>query len=196
MKRLKEIFFSNKIRNLYRSLIKLNREFSQDKEIKNHVYLIRNCCLNILNVAKEYTMCDRSERNLPVIEEEIRDFCEISSYNLTEKSISEFLNQLSERKNLSYGEIACLIPLAEYCCLEEIKRRLDTGKQNNDNLIRSLRALNSYDCSSMAEELSNTEDVLKRDDIFPHLDVESKNLYRIKLQRRAEKTKNTSEIPP
>ncbi|MBQ1273099.1 MAG: DUF3131 domain-containing protein, partial [Clostridia bacterium] len=121
--------------------------------------------------------------------EDISDFSELSSYYFTHKNITEFLRNLSENRNLTYGEIACLIPVLEWNCLAELKKHLKKKEGRIEGIIRSLHVLDGYDCSSLADTLSRTEDVLKQDEIYPHLDKESKNLYRQKLRELAKKQK-------
>ncbi len=190
MKTYREIVFSKKIRILYRYIIS-KREFlpSHQKKITQNLYAIRSCCCSLLNIAKEYANCPKTEQGTPLLYEEIRDFAELSAYYFTEKNISEFLESLAQTRDLSYGEISCLIPILEWCCLSEIKECLKEKKGNIDGLIRSLHVLNGYDCSALAESLSQTEDVLNQDDVYPCLDDESKNLYRKKLQKLAKKQK-------
>ncbi len=182
------------IRKFYRAIFSEKRGDGQlnpanRKEILQNCHVIRSCCFNILNVQREFSECTRSERGIPVILEEVQDFCEILNYTLTEESITGFFRKLAQRINLSYGEIACLIPAVEYCCLRVMAAGDKNSKPPLSVLIRSLYVLNSFDCSSLAETLSRTEDVLKRDDVYPHVDEETKNLYRIKLRQRSKKLK-------
>ncbi len=178
------------VRRIYRSILISDRKGLKNidpnrKEILQNIHLIRSCCLNILNARKEFSECTHPEEGIPVILEEVRDFCEISDFILTEESITSYCRKLAQNRNLSYAEIACLIPAMEYCCLRALRNSLENQKPSPRIVIQSLFALDSYDCSGLAEGLSRTEDVLRRDDIYPHLDEESKNLYRIRLRKLA-----------
>ncbi len=179
------------VRKLYYSIVIKKRESIENsltkKEISDNRHLIRSCCLNILNVKKEFSECPFSESGIPLILEELQDFCEITNYMLTEETVTVFLRKLSHRRNLSYAEISCLIPIMEYCCLCFLEREMMRPDSHVKDIIHSLHVLNSYDCSQMADTLSKTEEVLNRDEIYPCLDESSKNLYRIKLSKLAKK---------
>ena len=108
------------VRRLYYDILqnKVNgasEESSVKKEIYQHTHLIRGCCLNILNVRKELSECPRSEGGSPIIYDEIKNYCEISNFNITEEMVTDFFEKLSRRLDLSYDEISCLIPVMEYC---------------------------------------------------------------------------------
>lgn len=182
---------ANDVRKFYRSIVSEKRDctgsYSATKEIFGNGHLIRSCCLNILNVQKEFSECLYSESGLPFILEEAQNFCEISNFVLTEDSITVFSKKLAQRKNLSYAEISCLIPMMEYCCVRFLSEETERSNASLKSVILSLHALNSYDCSRLAENLSKAEDVLKRDTVYPYLDESSKNLYRIKLRKLAKK---------
>ncbi len=183
MKQYREKIFENKIRKLYRQILTTNKNsVSGQKEIHQNSHLIRSCCYSILNVQKEYCESPKGEGSSPLFVEEIQDFCEISSYRLTEESITEFLRKLSLARNLSYSEIACLIPEMEHCCLRALRENSQKKSETVSKIIRSLYVLNSYECSFLAETLSTTENVLKQDEVYPHLEEESKQFYREKLQ--------------
>ncbi len=180
------------VRRLYRSILATKNEkhdvnLSVKKDVVQNGHLIRSCCLNILNVKKEFSECPLSEIGSPVILEETQSFCEISSYSLTEESVTAFLEKTAQRKNLSYAEICCLIPMLEFSCLSFLENEIRKGRHSVAEVLNSLYVLNSYDCSRLAETLSKAEDVLNRDEIYPILDEPSKNLYRMKLRKLAKK---------
>ena len=183
------------VRRLYYDILqnKVNgasEESSVKKEIYQHTHLIRGCCLNILNVRKELSECPRSEGGSPIIYDEIKNYCEISNFNITEEMVTDFFEKLSRRLDLSYDEISCLIPVMEYCHLIQLKTVLGNNKSVGD-ILRSLHTLYSYDSSLMFESLSKTEDVLRRDEIYSKMDDAAKNLYRSKIRLLAKKRKRS-----
>lgn len=176
------------VRKLYKEILSNASSVSVPvyREITQNSYLIRSCCLNIISVTKDFSECSLGEHGEPMILEEIRDFCELSDYSFSESSLTSFFKKLSQRKNLSYAEISCLIPTAEYCCLIRLNSSLEKRSFSKE-ILGSLHVLNAYDCTFNAEEFSKAEDVLKCDAIYPILEASSKNLYRMQLRKRAKK---------
>ncbi len=178
-------------KRLYHSLFFEVRKFPErqkSKELILNRHIVRNCALNIMNMKDEWDYCTQNETGELLVLEEARDFFLLSGGTMSDDSISTFFYHLSERENLTYSDIACLIPALEFACLEQIVK---IDKSNINSLIRSLRILNEYDCSDLTERLSKTENVLLKDDIYPYLDEDSKQFCRIKLKKLAQKLKLT-----
>ncbi len=157
------------------------------REIYRNQHLIRSCCCNILNASNELKDCSVGENGIPLIFDEARDFCEISDYSISRSSLQNFLDNLSERRTLSYAEIALIIPCIEYCCIMHLNREKE--RISPESLLQSLRTLDGYDGAKMAEKFSRTEKVLLNDEIYPRLDKESKQLYRTKIRNYAKRLK-------
>ncbi len=179
---------TKEIRKMYRVFASFsqNSEYKNEREIALNRHVIRSCSLNILNIKNIWRECSLSETGDIVIWEEARDFCDLSDYSFSEESLTVFLRGLAMRESLTYSDIACLIPAFEYLCLKRLFQNRRTGSLT---VLKTLCMLNDYDGSVLAEILSKTEEVLRKDDIYPHLDQSSKRYYRLKIKKLSKKIK-------
>ena len=122
MKRICSTNLTRILRRIYRTVLVTGREPSTDnlifaKEISQNIHLIRSCCLNILSIKRELSDCPVSEDKYPIVFEEAQEFSSIINYTLTHDSIRDFLKRVALRRELTYAEISCLIPMLELSCL-------------------------------------------------------------------------------
>lgn len=196
MKRICSTNLTRILRRIYRTVLVTGREPSTDnlifaKEISQNTHLIRSCCLNILSIKRELSDCPVSEDKYPIVFEEAQEFSSILNYALTHDSIQDFLKRVALRRELTYAEISCLIPMLELSCLLFLETEIEKNGKSIPKVLHSLHLLNAYDCSTLAESLSRTEDVLKRDTTYPFLDAASKDLYRLKIRSFAKRRKQS-----
>lgn len=151
--------------------------------------MIRSCVRTVLGAERDLSRIRKGDSEEPGLLSEICAFCELSSFRLESGEIRKFLIGLGDRRELSYGEIGCLIPAMEYFCLETLAG--DLSGTVVERVLRSLHVLHDYDCADLNQLLSRAEAVLNRDDVFVQCDDASKNLYRIRLREYAAKHKQT-----
>ena len=183
MKRMTSAKIIHRLRRMCKQLISDRDGFGEMRELKKHAHLIRGCYLTVRSASRDFSLCPKDEEGNPMILEDALDFCEISGHDITSSSLQHYLNELSQRRSLTYGEIACIVPSLIYCCICGFCNK----KCEENTLIRSLQVLHGHDCSSLAEELSKTEEVLNKDRFYPLLEKGSKELYRKKIRIEAKK---------
>lgn len=156
------------------------------RQISDHMHRIRVCFRTVKGSLRDMKECAVSEDGVPVVMERARDFCDLNRYGISPEDLKKFLSEEGKREALSYAEIACLIPSLEYCCLLRLAE-LIPGDGSCGELLESLRILSGYDCSTLSEDLSQTEQVLRKDPVYPHLDKASAGAYRDRIRKTAKK---------
>lgn len=158
-------------------------------EIECNFNLICACVRGVLEAESDLIRIKKGDGNAPGLLSEIGDFCERSFYSLETSEIQKFLKGLSQRRELSYSEIGCLIPAMKYFCLRVLPDYSSDARLKT--VLHSLQILHDYDCTDLNLHLSRAEAVLNRDAVFIRLDDSSKNLYRIRLRSYAARRKMT-----
>ncbi len=120
----------------------------------------------------------------------------VAEFNFDERGFSAYLTAFQESTALKYHELWALIPAMELALLEQVAAR---GRQLLESpeapqaigiRVRSLREINQSHWTDVLEPQIAFDKTLRDDPAgaYSHMDVESRNLYREKLVKTAERS--------
>jgi cyclic beta-1,2-glucan glucanotransferase len=122
-------------------------------------------------------------------------FLHAVQFNFSEQAFGDFLSAFQKTTVLRFRELWALIPAMELVLLEQVAIRSRKFLANSDAAgvgicVRSLRAINELQWKDVIEPHIAFDHVLRQDPAgaYPQMDFESRNLYRDKVVKIAERS--------